>query len=271
MRLRSTLLAVALLAVSASSAYAACGAGGAATPRGVSDPPLVIGDSVTLAARNGLLQMGAAVDARVCRRFGEGLDILRRRHLPSVVVIALGSNPSVSRGQVEQAISLVGGRLLAFVVPRELRQSRLEAAKALADAVKVHPEVTLLDWAGESAGHRDWFARDGIHPRGQGVTAFAQLIGGFLAATQLSDGEGFDTQPQTLSDDEVYPQLAGSLLRGAIARVETALLGRGRTGRTPAPPVTEDGPRAERSDRTGAPGPRSSPPVGDLTIVQRIG
>src|SRR5205085_4891208 len=100
-RLRSIVLAVALLAASASSAHAACGAGGAATPRGVSDPPLVIGDSVTLAARSGLLQMGAAVDARVCRRFDEGLDILRRRHLPSVVVIALGSNPSVSEAQVE--------------------------------------------------------------------------------------------------------------------------------------------------------------------------
>jgi hypothetical protein len=239
-RSRVSLLAAAATLAIAPAADAACGAGGAARPKGVSDPPLVIGDSVTVAAAHGLLQMGAAVDARVCRRFGEGLQIMRATRLPSVVVVALGSNPSVGEGQVEQAISLAGPRLLAFVVPRELRIAHSAAGRALRAAARAHPEITLLDWAGESAAHPGWFARDGIHPRGQGVTAFTQLIGSFLAASQLSDGQGFDSQPHTLSDDEVYPELVGSIVRSAFARLEAAplaLVGRtaGAGAKRPAP------------------------------------
>jgi hypothetical protein len=222
-----SLVFVALL-VLAPAAHA-CGEGGFEKPQGVSDAPLVIGDSVTVAASGGLLQMGAAVDARVCRRFDQGLQIMRAHKLPSVVVVALGSNPAVSEGQVQQAISLAGDRLLAFVIPRELRTAHAEAARAVRAAVQGHPEITLLDWARDSAGHPGWFAPDGIHPRGLGVSAYVQLIGSFLAASKLSGEDGFDTKPQssttepkTLSDDEVYPQLVGSILRGALASIESA-------------------------------------------------
>ena len=36
--------------------------------------------------------------------------------------------------------------------------------------------VRVADWQSYSAGHRDWFYSDGIHPKGAGATAYAALI-----------------------------------------------------------------------------------------------
>lgn len=216
------LVALAALALAPAAQAAECGDGGYSAPRGVSDAPLVIGDSISVMAREELLGVGAAVDARICRRFFEGLDVMRERRLPSVVIFALGSNPFVSRKEVEEAVSLADGRLLAFVIPRELRMAKYGAAKAMRAAAEEHSDITILDWVAESGPHRNWFGPDGIHPRQAGQTAFAQMVGSFLAATAAAEviGEqGIDAEPETLSDEIVYPQLIGSILRDAFTRV----------------------------------------------------
>jgi hypothetical protein len=39
----------------------------------------------------------------------------------------------------------------------------------------------VADWAAASASHRDWFYADGIHTKGAGSDAYAQIIRDALA------------------------------------------------------------------------------------------
>lgn len=175
-------------------AGAACGDGGIFGPRRA-DATLVIGDSVTLGAARQLAALGFRVDARECRRFGQGLALLRATRLPSSVVLALGSNPPVSASEVESAISIAGpDRSLALVLPRELGGAR-RTARVIRAAAARHDGVTLIDWPAASAGHPAWFAADGLHLQPAGASALAGLIRSSLAAATQQGLQTFDATP----------------------------------------------------------------------------
>jgi hypothetical protein len=145
-------------------------------------PPLAIGDSSMLLALPALARVGYKVNARGCRQFSEGLRVLRdaRHHhrLPSLVVMALGADASISGHQINTALKVLGGkRKLGMVTPRELGGGSSNDAEVVRNAGRRDPaHVKVLDWVHYSAGHGSWFQPDGLHLTFSGAKAFARLL-----------------------------------------------------------------------------------------------
>ena len=140
--------------------------------------PFVVGDSVTVPAGDFLGEMGFAVDAMACRTFAQGLDVLRERRLSDVVVVALGSNGTVSGAELEAALEMVGpfGRLF-LVLPKDLGGGPDRDGRLMRAFERTHPDqVTTLDWPGFSSGRAGWFAPDGLHITTEGARGFAEMV-----------------------------------------------------------------------------------------------
>ena len=184
----STGLAIALVALIAllwaPQARAGCGGVETASPKHkvAPRPPLAIGDSSMLFALPALARVGYKVNARGCRQVPEGLRILRqtrRAHqLPHLVVLALGADGSVTGGEIQQALKILGpSRKLGLVTPRELGGGQSNDAEVIRNAGQRDPErVKVLDWVHYSAGHGNWFQPDGLHLTFTGAKAFARLL-----------------------------------------------------------------------------------------------
>ena len=147
-----------------------------------SDPlaPFVVGDSVTVPAGDSLGEMGFAVDAVACRTFAQGLEVMAARTtLPDLVVMALGTNGTVSGAELDQALELVGpfARLM-LVVGKDVGGGVDPDGRLMRAFAQAHPDqVTIIDWFAYSGGHSDWFAPDKLHLTTAGAQGFAQMIG----------------------------------------------------------------------------------------------
>ena len=103
-RLLLVVLVLTLVAIEPAQAQD-CGNAHREPQRGrIGTAPLAIGDSVMLGAARVLSRKGFEVDARCARGPSEGLSILRQRRrrgtLPEIVVMALGTNIVMSRGDI---------------------------------------------------------------------------------------------------------------------------------------------------------------------------
>jgi hypothetical protein len=122
-------------------------------------------------------------NARGCRQWREGMDLIRaRKHshsLPHLVVMALGANWVITRSDIEAAVRLVGPtRVLGIVAPREEGGGTGSDAHNVRTAGRRHPRrVKVLDWPRYSARHGNWFSGDGLHMSYGGAAAFARFIG----------------------------------------------------------------------------------------------
>ena len=174
-----------LLGLAVPAADAACGGPQQVRPRKdvtLGRAPIAIGDSPMLLALEPLAQEGYLANARGCRQWPEGLALMRNLrdadHLPRLVVVALGSNGSVSRANIHDALDLVGkDRKLGLVTPRETGGGSSSDADVVRSEAKKHKNRTvLLDWVKYSAGHPAWFQPDGLHLTFEGADAFARLL-----------------------------------------------------------------------------------------------
>jgi len=142
--------------------------------------PFVVGDSVTVPAGDSLGEMGFAVDAVACRTFAQGLEVMAARTtLPDLVVMALGTNGTVSGAELDQALELVGpfARLM-LVVGKDVGGGVDPDGRLMRAFAQAHPDqVTIIDWFAYSGGHSDWFAPDKLHLTTAGAQGFAQMIG----------------------------------------------------------------------------------------------
>ena len=183
MALAAIAASVALLA--AGTARAACGGVEEEKPRkdaNLGRAPLAIGDSPMLLALEPLAQEGYRANARGCRQYPEGLELIKKQkdegHLPKLVVIALGSNGVISKGDLKRALDLVGKkRILGLVTPRESGGGAGHDAELVREFAHDHKNRTyLLDWVEYSAGHSGWFQPDGLHLTFEGADGMAQLF-----------------------------------------------------------------------------------------------
>jgi hypothetical protein len=174
-------LAFGACAIAASSAHA-CDAGrhvqAAHAGQSTGRAPLALGDSTMIFAAPVLGRLGVEADARGCRGFAAGVDLLASRRrggtLPRVVVLALGANGSTNRRLIGRALRAVGRRrILALVTPRNQRGG----AAAMRRAARRFPDrVLLIDWVRYSARHEGWFGEDDLHVGQPGANGFARLI-----------------------------------------------------------------------------------------------
>jgi hypothetical protein len=150
---------------------------------GPGPPPLAVGDSVLYAAAPVLADYGFTSNAMVCRTMAQGIAWLQehRHPLPAVVVVALGTNGTVTTGQIDELLLIVGpARLLALVTPHHGVTPGVP--DLFRTAAQEHPDrIVLLDWDRLSAGHPDWLAPDGIHlGDSAGIAAYARLVASVL-------------------------------------------------------------------------------------------
>jgi hypothetical protein len=143
-------------------------------------PPLAVGDSVMLGAAPQLRRRGFEIDVRGCRQMSEGLALLSARRaagtLPDVVVVALGTNWTVTTGQIRAALRILGPeRVLGLVTPPEVGGvASSDQAIMRAAARRWRLRVKVLDWVRVSAGH-SW-TWDGMHLTPDGAAAYARLL-----------------------------------------------------------------------------------------------
>jgi hypothetical protein len=165
------------------AADAACGGAQHFQPKKLREPgpaPLAIGDSVMLGAARQLQAAGFEVDVRGCRQMSEGLGLLAARRsagsLPSVVVVALGTNWTVTTSQIRTALRIIGpNRVLGLVTPPEVGGvASSDQAVMRAAGRRWRLRVKVLDWVAHSAG-RAW-TWDGMHLRPEGAAAYARLL-----------------------------------------------------------------------------------------------
>jgi len=141
--------------------------------------PLILGDSTMLLAVPYLAARGIQADARACRPLIAGVDMLstrqRARRLPTVAVLALGSNGPVGDDEVDRALRIAGpGRVLGLVTPARAGSG---SASAMRRAARRHPErVVLIDWMGFSHRRGGIFGGDGLHVSDRGARVFAAFV-----------------------------------------------------------------------------------------------
>lgn len=169
----------------ATDARAGCGGVETAGAKRAVNPgghaPLAIGDSTMLLALPNLARAGYRVNARGCRGWEEGLEVLRtekrHRRLPHLVLMALGADWSVTVSQIRRTLHLLGPRrVLALMTPLELGGWAGDDARSMRRAFRRYPtRIVLLDWVRYSRGHGEWFQPDGTHLTFSGADAFASL------------------------------------------------------------------------------------------------
>ena len=179
---------LALLALGAGTASAACGGVAQEKPHknvSLGRAPIAIGDSPMLLALPNLADEGYRANARGCRQYPEGLALIRKLrhqgHLPRLVVIALGSNGTITRANIHDALHIVGKkRILGLVTPRESGGGAGHDAALVRSEAHRHKRIRLLDWVRKSAGHPGWFQPDGLHLTFDGAAAMARLFDDLL-------------------------------------------------------------------------------------------
>jgi hypothetical protein len=181
-------ICVGFAVLNVASARAACGQTIDVSPQrslGPGPAPLAVGDSVLYDAAPVLSNDGFRSNAMVCRTMAQGLVWLQQHTgaLPGLVVVALGTNGSVTTGQIDQLLGLLGpNRILALVTPHHGNYAYVPGLYRAA-AQQYPGRIEVLDWDGISARHPEWFAPDGIHLGSTaGVNAFASLVAGSLSS-----------------------------------------------------------------------------------------
>ena len=201
-RKQSTSFALALvgLLVSASISFGAAASVGAAQPRGI--PPVfrpsivtAIGDSVMIDISAALKRniKNALIFARTSQQLGSLVgpgnllaQLKAHRQLGSVVIIALGTNGTITNPMVDAVMGqLRGARKVVFATNHDQRKAHaymVNNNRSLKAASLRYPNVVIADWDRLATPHPAWFFTqgysDGIHLPidGVGARAYASLL-----------------------------------------------------------------------------------------------
>ena len=159
-------------------------------------PVMAVGDSVMLAAYPGLKKQfpGILVDAHVSRSPADIFNRIKQRaavdNLRPVVVIGAGTNGPIHAADLIAILTYLKDRSVVVLVTCRadrgwIAQSNAAVMAAYAQFGPGKGNVRLADWQSFSAGHRDWFYSDGIHPKPPtGPAQYAALIATALKGSQ---------------------------------------------------------------------------------------
>jgi len=160
-----------------------------------------IGDSVMLAAAAQLQAAlpGVYIDAQVSRQMQTGLALVRRLaargRLRRVVVVGLGTNGTVTSGQLRQLRAVLGpGRRLVLINTYEARPWEHEVNAAIA-AARRYPDVVMADWHHAIEHRTGLLWPDGVHPRPAGARLYARVVAAAVQATRLITALTHATMP----------------------------------------------------------------------------
>ena len=139
-----------------------------------------IGDSVMLGAVPQLYEMfpNGYFDAMKNRSPWQAndlvKDIINKGLLGDVVVINLGTNGDCSQSCKKEVINTIGDKEIFWV--NVVNDADVHVNAKLEELTKEIPNVHVVDWAGISAPHPEYFAADKIHLNKPGKIGYAQAI-----------------------------------------------------------------------------------------------
>jgi peptidoglycan/LPS O-acetylase OafA/YrhL len=161
---------------------------------------LAVGESVMLGAQQGLRSTfpGVEIDAQVALQPQEvaarAQQLAAGPAMRRDVVLHVGSNGYLSAAVLRQTLqSLSAADRVALVtvsVPRRWQDANNAVIKEVAAQF---PNVAVADWRAAVQKDRDLVVKDGIHPTGQGVTTYAELIEQALASVPVAEPKGTAT------------------------------------------------------------------------------
>jgi peptidoglycan/LPS O-acetylase OafA/YrhL len=151
------------------------------------DPPaghvVAIGDSVMIRAAKDMQKVigEIEIDATVSRQLVPAIALLKTRRqegkLGDVVVLHLGSNGTFSEKHFDQIMAeLADVRRVVFLNVKVPRRWEGGNNKVITEGVARYPNAVLVDWKAYATGHPEYFEKDGIHIKGEGVKLYVRLI-----------------------------------------------------------------------------------------------
>ena len=154
-----------------------------------------IGDSVMLASAQQLAHTlpGIYIDAQVSRQMSVGLSVVQRLaaagRLRQVVIMGLGTNGTVTSGQLNQLLHILGPkRKLVLINTFEARPWEHEVNNAIAAAARQHDNVAVADWHDAIKNRTSLLWPDEVHPRPPGAKVYAKVVNAAVQATRLLPG-----------------------------------------------------------------------------------
>ncbi|OWA36026.1 acetyltransferase [Saccharibacillus sp. O16] len=167
----------------ASGAAAGSDSANTSLPAGTGIGMTAIGDSVMLDIEpylNAELP-GIKVDGLVGRQMSQApalVDQLAAQgYIGTTIVVQLGTNGSFTDEQLDELLNkLSSAKRIILVNTRVPRPWQSVVNDALQRAAGRDDRVEVLDWYSASAGHDDYFARDGVHLMPAGARAYTKLL-----------------------------------------------------------------------------------------------
>jgi peptidoglycan/LPS O-acetylase OafA/YrhL/lysophospholipase L1-like esterase len=149
-----------------------------------------IGDSVMLASAPQLHSAlpGIYIDAQVSRQMSSGLaevsSLATEGLLRHVVIVGLGTNGTVSSGQIRDLLAEIGpSRELVLVNTYEARPWEHTDNSVISAAARRYPNVVLANWHATIARRTTLLWGDGVHPRPPGARLYAKVVAAAVQAT----------------------------------------------------------------------------------------
>jgi len=123
------------------------------------------------------------VDADISRQAGKIFDRIRERkrlgRLGEIVVIGAGTNGKIKTSDLISLLDLLKDRRRVILVTCHADRSwipKSNASISKAAGLFAGGNVRVVDWDAFATRHHGLLWGDGIHPKGEGTTAYAKLI-----------------------------------------------------------------------------------------------
>ena len=181
-----------------------------------------IGDSVMLASAPELHDAlpGIYIDAQVSRQMSAGLAVVRtlahRGKLRHVVVVGLGTNGTVTDGEIRELLREIGPtRDLVLVNTFEARPWEHADNRVISAAASRYPNVVLANWLVTIDHRQGLLWGDRIHPRPRGATLYARVVTAAVEAAPAPGplGPAFAHRPVPTGEAPIRTRLPGRLTR----------------------------------------------------------
>jgi peptidoglycan/LPS O-acetylase OafA/YrhL len=154
-----------------------------------------VGDSVMLATAPQLQRAlpGIYINAQVDRQMSAGLALIRGLaeggELRHVVVVGLGTNGTVTAGQIRELLALIGrSRRLVLVNTFVSRPWQNSDNELLAAAARAAAGAVLANWHAAIEQHTNLLWPDEVHPRPPGAVLYARMVASAVQATRYLQG-----------------------------------------------------------------------------------
>lgn len=143
---------------------------------------LFVGDSVLDMTKEDLRKKypNATIDTKVGRQFYEFPKLLSNYiesgKMKNTIVIALGTNGTIYKKDIKKVLEMLKGKEVYMVNTVMPDPWEREVNEEIAKAVKENPNIKMVDWYSYSKGKRQYFYKDGTHPKPHASKRYVGLL-----------------------------------------------------------------------------------------------